>query len=228
MLVIMGNVTDSSTIRLLIADDDPMVCQSLTLLLTQGSHGLINVVATCHDGQEAVETARDIHPDVALLDLDMPVMDGISATRGIKSTDPSVHVLILTSVNPRNNVERAIEEGAEGFISKADDITAMVGYITEANAGHPQFSTSSNQQLLEDMREIKLSTRQDEARRLLYTLPQRERETVVYAAQGLSNQEIALRMCISERTVKAHLTAACDKLCMNRVMLARLVERAGL
>ena len=221
MLVIMGNVTDSSTIRLLIADDDPMVCQSLTLLLTQGSHGLINVVATCHDGQEAVEAARDIHPDVALLDLDMPVMDGISATRGIKSTDPSVHVLILTSVNPRNNVERAIEEGAEGFI-------AMVGYITEANAGHPQFSTSSNQQLLEDMREIKLSTRQDEARRLLYTLPQRERETVVYAAQGLSNQEIALRMCISERTVKAHLTAACDKLCMNRVMLARLVERAGL
>lgn len=224
----MRDVTDSTTIRLLIADDDPMVCQSLALLLTQGSHGRIDVIATCRNGREAVDTARETHPDVALLDLDMPVMDGISATRGIKASEPGTHVLILTSVNPRNNVERAIEEGAEGFISKADDVTAMVGYITEANAGHPQFSTSSHQQLLEDMRGVRLSTRQDEARRLLRTLPERERETVIYAAQGLSNQEIAMRMCISERTVKAHLTAACDKLSMNRVMLARLVERAGL
>lgn len=224
----MGAVTDSTRIRLLIADDDPMVCQSLALLLSQGSQGDIEVIATCHDGQEAVDATLRLHPDVALLDLDMPVLDGIAATRAIKASDPAVHVLILTSVNPRSNVERAVEEGAEGFISKADDVTAMVGYIVEANEGHPQFSESSHQQLLADMRETRLSERQREARQLLLALPERERETVICAAQGLSNQEIAAQMCISERTVKAHLTAACDKLSMNRVMLARLVERAGM
>lgn len=214
-------------IRLIIADDDPMIRQSLELLLTQASQGSIDVVATCPDGQSTVDAAAALHPDVALIDIDMPGMNGIDATHIIKQSDSAIRVLILTSLSPQNAVERAIEKGADGFISKADDIRKIIDYITEVNAGAPQFSDSSTQQLLTDMRAAKLNSRQDEARALLHSLPERERETVIYAAQGLSNQEIAIEMCISERTVKAHLMAACDKLNMNRIMLARLVERAG-
>ena len=224
----MERVTDTTPIRLIIADDDPLVRQSLELLLAQASDGRIDVVATCADGQETIAAAEQKNPDVILMDMAMPHLDGIEATLRIKSANPDVRILILTSLSPRNAVERAVEKGADGFISKADDIRDMVRHITEVHAGHPQFSPSSQQQLLADMRATRLNSREDEARRLLDSLPERERETVIHAAKGLSNQEIALQMCVSERTVKAHLMSACDKLGMNRVMLARLVERAGL
>ena len=167
----MERVTDTASIRLIIADDDPLVRQSLELLLAQASDGRIDVVATCADGQETIAAAEQKNPDVILMDMAMPHLDGIEATLRIKSANPDVRILILTSLSPRNAVERAVEKGADGFISKADDIRDMVRHITEVHAGRPQFSPSSQQQLLADMRATRLNSREDEARRLLDSLP---------------------------------------------------------
>lgn len=211
----------------IIADDDPMICQTMALILQDYSRGRIRVLDTCADGVQAVAAAERDHPDVMLMDIDMPAMDGIEATDRVRRVSPGTHVLILTSLSPQRTVERAVEMGAEGFVSKTDAPQTIIERILAVRDGEPQFNQAAQRQLLDDMASARLNAREDEARRRLDSLPERERETVILAAQGMSNQEIAERMFISERTVKAHLSSASERLSMNRVQLARLVERAG-
>lgn len=214
-------------ITVVIADDDPMICQTMALILQDYSHGRIRVLDTCADGIQAVATTERDHPDVVLMDIDMPAMDGIEATDRVRRVSPGTHVLILTSLSPQRTVERAVEMGAEGFISKTDAPQTIIERIIAVCLGEPQFNQAAQRQLLDDMASARFNAREDEAKRMLDSLPERERETVILAAQGMSNQEIAERMFISERTVKAHLSSASERLSMNRVQLARLVERAG-
>ena len=152
-----------------------MICQAMSLILNDYSHGRIEVVSTSTDGETCVRRAAEEKPDVVLMDIAMPGVDGIEATRLLRSLSPAPHVLILTSLSPSGTVERAVEAGA-----------------------------------------------------LLDALPDREREAVMLAAEGYTNAEIASRMFISERTAKAHLSSAANKLDMGRVQMARLVERADL
>lgn len=176
-----GGLTGSGTglepkpIRVSVIDDDPMICQAMSLILNDYSHGRIEVVSTSTDGETCVRRAAEEKPDVVLMDIAMPGVDGIEATRLLRSLSPAPHVLILTSLSPSGTVERAVEAGA-----------------------------------------------------LLDALPDREREAVMLAAEGYTNTEIASRMFISERTAKAHLSSAANKLDMGRVQMARLVERADL
>lgn len=176
-----GGLTGSGTglepkpIRVSVIDDDPMICQAMSLILNDYSHGRIEVVSTSTDGETCVRRAAEEKPDVVLMDIAMPGVDGIEATRLLRSLSPAPHVLILTSLSPSGTVERAVEAGA-----------------------------------------------------LLDALPDREREAVMLAAEGYTNAEIASRMFISERTAKAHLSSAANKLDMGRVQMARLVERADL
>lgn len=214
-------------ITVVIADDDPMICQTMALILQDYSHGRIRVLDTCADGIQAVAATERDHPDVVLMDIDMPAMDGIEATDRVRRVSPGTHVLILTSLSPQRTVERAVEMGAEGFISKTDAPQTIIERIIAVCLGEPQFNQAAQRQLLDDMASARFNAREDEAKRMLDSLPERERETVILAAQGMSNQEIAERMFISERTVKAHLSSASERLSMNRVQLARLVERAG-
>ncbi|WP_126030221.1 response regulator [Bifidobacterium callimiconis] len=211
-----------------IVDDDPMICQAMSLILNDYSDGRITVVSTSTNGVDAVERARDERPDVVLMDIAMPNGDGIEATARMRTLPAPPHVLILTSLSPSNTVERAAEAGAEGFVSKTDAPEEIIRRILGACAGSPQFNPASQRQLLQDLNRRKPLARRDEARRLLGMLSERERETVVLAAEGCTNQEIAERMFISERTAKAHLSSASDKLAMSRIQLARLVERADL
>ncbi|OXM99508.1 transcriptional regulator [Bifidobacterium vansinderenii] len=211
-----------------IVDDDPMICQAMSLILNDYSDGRITVVSTSTNGVEAVERARVERPDVVLMDIAMPDGDGIEATARMRALPSPPHVLILTSLSPSNTVERAAEAGAEGFVSKTDAPEEIIRRILGACTGAPQFNPASQRQLLQDLNRRRPLARRDEARRLLGTLSERERETVVLAADGLTNQEIAGRMFISERTAKAHLSSASDKLAMSRIQLARLVERADL
>lgn len=218
---------DDAPITVVIADDDPMICQTMALILQDYSHGRIRVLDTCADGMQAVAATERDHPDVVLMDIDMPAMDGIEATDRVRRVSPGTHVLILTSLSPQRTVERAVEMGAEGFISKTDAPQTIIERIIAVCLGEPQFNQAAQRQLLDDMASARFNAREDEAKRMLDSLPERERETVILAAQGMSNQEIAERMFISERTVKAHLSSASERLSMNRVQLARLVERAG-
>lgn len=211
-----------------VIDDDPMICQAMAMIVTSQSEGRIAVAFTATDGDEAVKLAGEHQPDVMLMDIAMPRVDGIEATRRIASLPRHPHVLMLTSVNPKDTIERAIEAGAEGFISKADNARDIVSRILEAAQGTPQFNAASQKQLAGALRRHQNFTRVEEARRQLDRLPQRVRETVLLAAEGASNSEIAGTMYISERTVKAHLSEAMATLGMNRVQLARLVERAEL
>lgn len=204
-----------------------MICQTMALIVQDYSRGRIRVLDTCANGLQAVAAAERDHPDVVLMDIDMPAMDGIAATDRVRRVSPDTHVLILTSLSPQRTVERAVEMGAEGFVSKTDAPQTIIERLIAVCHGEPQFNQAAQRQLLDDMASARLNAREDEAKRLLESLPEREQETVILAAQGMSNQEIAERMFISERTVKAHLSNASERLSMNRVQLARLVERAG-
>lgn len=211
-----------------IVDDDPMICQAMTMILNDYSGDRITVVSTSTSGVEAVEKARKEQPDVVLMDIAMPNGDGIEATARMKALPSPPHVLILTSLSPSNTAERAAEAGAEGFVSKTDAPEEIINRILGACDGSPQFNPASQRQLLNDLHRRKPLARRDEARQLLNMLSEREREAVRLASEGFTNQEIAERMFISERTAKAHLSSASDKLAMNRIQLARLVERADL
>ena len=222
------DAASDTPIRVMVIDDDPMICQALRIILTESSAGRVSVVATSLDGASAVQEARRLHPDVMLMDIAMPGMDGIEATRRLRGLDPAPHVLILTSLSPTNTVARAVEAGAEGFVSKTDDPQTIVSRVLDVCHGDPQFNSASERQLISELSAAHPRSRRDEARAMLRTLNARELEAVRLCAEGITNQEIAERMFISERTAKAHLSSAFDKLCMGRIQVARLVERADL
>ncbi len=211
-----------------VIDDDPMIGQAMRLILEDYSDGLISVVSTSTSGEDAILHAREEQPDVVLMDIAMPRMDGIETTRQLRALPHPPHVLMLTSLNPSNTVERAIEAGAQGFISKTDAPEDIIRRVIDVCDELPQFNPASQQQLIAGLSAQQPQSRRDEARSMLDTLPEREREAVILAAEGYTNAEIGQRMFISERTVKAHLSSASEKLCMGRVQMARLVERADL
>ena len=217
-----------NSIRVSVVEDDPMICQAMSLILTDYSNDRIEIASFSTDGATAVRRAADERPDVVLMDIAMPGMDGIEATRAMRALPHPPHVLMLTSLSPSNTVERAVEAGAEGFISKTDAPEDIIRRVLGACAGNPQFNAASQRQLIGDLSAQQPRSRRDEARALLDGLPEREREAVILAAEGYTNAQIAARMFISERTAKAHLSSAADKLSMGRVQMARLVERADL
>lgn len=217
-----------SPVTVIVVDDDPMICQAMRLILTDYSEGRIDVVSTSTNGEEALHLAERQHPDVVLMDIAMPGLDGIKTTLRLRTLHPAPHVLILTSLSPSNTVERAVEAGAEGFVSKTDAPDEIIHRVLGVCDGLPQFNPTSQRQLIGDLSRQRPQSRRDEARAMLNALPEREREAVILAAEGYTNAEIAQRMFISERTTKAHLSSAADKLHMGRVQMARLVERADL
>lgn len=215
-------------IAVLVVDDDPMIGQAMRLILTDYSSGAIEVSAIATDGEQALEQARTLLPDVALVDIAMPKMDGIELTQQLCALPDPPHVLMLTSLGPSDTVSRAVEAGAQGFISKTDAPEDIMRRIIGVCSGEPQFNPASQRQLIGDLHRTQPQSRTNEARTLLHALPEREREAVLYAAQGMTNAEIAQHMFISERTAKAHLSSASERLCMNRIQMARLVERADI
>ena len=216
------NDSEQHVITVSVIDDDPLVCQAMSMILRDYSQGRVSVVSTSTDGATAVRNADSEHPDVVLMDVAMP---GIETTRRLRALRNPPHVLILTSLNPSNTVERSVEAGAEGFVSKTDAPEDIIRRIVGICEGTPQFNPASQRQLINDLSMQRPQSRRDEARALLDTLPSREREAVLLAAEGCTNAEIAGRMFIS---AKAHLSSAADKLDMGRVQMARLVERADL
>jgi DNA-binding NarL/FixJ family response regulator len=181
-------------IRVLVVDDHHIVRQGLEQLLATA--GDIEVVGTATNGLEAVEAVALLKPDVVLMDLSMPELDGVEATRQIAARYPSSRVLVLTSFSEQSRILEAISAGADGYLlkhSEPDEITAAVRSV---HAGDAPLDPKAARAVLDAGRMLRETV----------ALSEREREVLLLVREGLANKQIARRLGITERTVKAHLT----------------------
>jgi NarL family two-component system response regulator LiaR len=203
-------------IRLLITDDHDVVRQGLRFYLRRDQE--IEIVGEAADGEEAVKMARNLRPDVVLMDLLMPRMDGIEATEKIKAELPEVEVVALTSVLEDAAVTGAIRAGAIGYLlkdTKAEELSAAI----KGAAGRVQLAPEAAARLI---REVRVPERPEE-------LTARETEVLVGVAQGRANKEIARRLYVEERTVKSHVSSILRKLNLkSRTQAALYAVRTGL
>ena len=204
-------------IRLLITDDHDVVRQGLRFYLRRDPE--IEIVGEAADGEEAIKMARDLRPDVVLMDLLMPRMDGIEATERIRAELPDVEVVALTSVLEDAAVTGAIKAGAIGYLLKDTKAEELSAAIKGAAAGQVQLAPEATARL---MREVRVPERPEE-------LTERETEVLVGVAQGRANKEIARKLYVEERTVKAHVSSIQRKLSLkSRTQAALYAVRTGL
>lgn len=186
-------------IRLLVCDDHPVVRSGLRGML-ESQPGL-EVVAEASDGAHAIDLASQFRPDVVLMDLQMPEMDGVTATEKIKAEHPDTHILILTTYDTDADILRAVEKGATGFLLKDARQEELFDAIRQAARGWSPLAPSVATRLVR-----RLQTGEDES------LSEREIEILQFVAQGTQNREIARSLLISESTVKAHMLHIFNKL----------------
>lgn len=213
-------------IRVLIADDESMVRVGVRAILETDAG--IEVVAEAGDGREAVEAVLAHRPDVVLLDIRMPRMDGLEAAAELRRVAPEVGTVVLTTFDEEEYVARALEEGAAGFLLKASDPRELTVGVRAVADGAAYLSPRIAQGVIARLREGGMG-RERRARGRLDGLTAREREVLALVGEGLTNQEIAGRLHVSEGTVKAHVSAILVELEVgNRVRAAILAHEAGL
>jgi DNA-binding NarL/FixJ family response regulator len=193
-------------VRVVVVDDEPMVCAHLRTIL--GAADDLQVVGEAHDGAAAVEAVMRSRPDVVLMDLRMPGVDGLTAIERIgKLADPPA-VVALTTFDADQYVLRALRAGAAGFLIKStppEDLTRLVRVAADGNTAHLR------------------------ARKLLESLTEREVDVLACLGEGLSNAQIAARLYLSEATVKSYVSRMLDKLgCANRTQAGLLAHDAGI
>ncbi len=194
------------TIRVLVVDDQAMVRAGFRRLLA-GEPG-IEVVAEASNGRAAIEQAARFHPTVVLMDIRMPVLDGLHATQRILSSDPAARVLILTTFDLDEYVYEALREGASGFVLKDDPPEQLISAVRIVAAGDALLSPSVTTRVIKQFVRVPRPDRPRE----LEELTAREREILRLIAVGLSNAEIGERLFISQTTVKTHVTHIFQKL----------------
>ncbi|QGG41953.1 response regulator transcription factor [Aeromicrobium yanjiei] len=215
------------TVRVLLADDDALVRAGLALIL--GGSSEITVVGEATNGRAAVEAVRAGGVDVVLMDIRMPVMDGIAATSAILALPEPPKVIVLTTFDADEYVVRALAAGANGFLLKDTPPADIVEAISRVVAGEPMLSPTITEQLIRQVTDAAPDGRADEAQRRIRCLTDREREVAVAIGRGSSNAEIALALHMSVATVKAHISHIFTKLgATNRVQVAIAMHEAGL
>lgn len=201
-------------IRLLVVDDHAIVRRGLEMLFATADD--IELVGLAADGAEAVTMARDNKPDVVLMDLAMPGVDGVAATRQIVAHEPGVRVVVLTSLGEESRILDALNAGAQGYLLKHTDPDALLEAVRSAYGGDAPLDPRAGRVLLEQRRR---APQADE-------LTPRELEVLRLVGQALANKQIARRLDISERTVKAHLTSIFHRIGVSdRVEAALWAER---
>lgn len=221
----MGDV-----IRVLLVDDDALVRSALALMV--GGSSDIEVVGEAADGREGLLRATELNPDVVLMDIRMPVMDGLAATRALHEQPKPPRVIVLTTFDADDYVTGAIAAGADGFVLKDTPPAEIVAAIRTVAAGDPMLSASATASLIRQIRTEGAGgtdNRAEHALARLSTLTEREHEVAIAVGKGLSNAEIAAELFCSVPTVKAHVGRLFDKLgTTNRVQVAICVHDAGL
>ena len=187
-------------IRVLIVDDHAVVRSGLEQFLA--TTGDIEVVGMAADGLEAIQVTAASEPDVVVMDLSMPKLDGVEATRQISAAHPSSRVLVLTSFSDRTRIMDALSAGADGYLLKHSDPEEIAAAIRSVHTGDAPLDPKAARALLESRRTATESA----------SLTDRERQVLDLVRQGLANKQIARRLGISERTVKAHLTSVYSSL----------------
>lgn len=214
-------------IRVLLVDDDPLVRAGLRYLFDSADD--LVVVAEVGDGEAAVAAVREHRPDVVLMDLRLPGIDGITATGRVRALPDPPHVIALTTWDVNDAVLRSLEAGASGFLLKSADPAAILGAVRSVMDGDAILSPRSTRQLLDHLRSDDAVGHRRAAEQAISGLTDREREVCRAVGHGLTNAEIARQLFIAEATVKAHLSGIQTKLgARNRVDIAVLAERAGL
>lgn len=214
-------------IRVLIADDEPLIRAGIRMILTSADD--IEVVAEAADGRAAVELARSHRVDVALLDIRMPVMDGLAALAELGRAVPGVRALVLTTFGERENVLRALRQGGAGFLLKDSAPGELIGAVRAAAAGDAYLSPAATRHVADSLAAGPAAARGEEARRRVEVLSEREREVLALLGEGLSNADAGRRLHMSEATVKTYVSRILAKLeCENRVQAALLARDAGL
>lgn len=213
-----------SAIRVLIADDQPVVRSGLTMIL-EGADDL-ELVGEAEDGRAALRLATESAPDVVLMDIRMPDLDGIAATRRLVESGAPARILILTTYDPDEYVYQALAAGASGFLLKSDSPRRLLDGIRSVHAGESLFTPDVTRRLVERYVETPPPREPCEA---VPTLTRRETDVLLAVAEGLSNAEIAARLFIGEGTVKTHVARILAKLGLrDRVQAVVLAYEAGL
>ncbi|WP_312008283.1 response regulator transcription factor [Nocardioides alcanivorans] len=224
----MTPALDAATepIRLVIVDDDPLVRSALTLML--GGQSDIDVVAEAGDGAAGIAAVTQHTPDVVLMDIRMPGMDGLEATRVLHERPDPPRVIVLTTFEADDYVVSAVAAGAEGFLVKDTPPGDIVQAVRSVVAGDPMLSPSATASLIRQVRND-APDRTSAALARADRLTDRERDVALAVGRGLSNAEIARELFLSLPTVKAHVSRIFDKLqATNRVQIAICMHDAGL
>ena len=217
-----------SKIRVLLADDQAMLVAALSTILDAQDD--IEVVATANTGSEAVTAALCHRTDVAILDIRMPGMDGISAAQVILSRVPECRIIMLTTFNEEELVAQSIAAGAHGFLLKDADPEVLAGAVRDVAKGESVLASQVTGPVLEAYRTAltrgQLSAQE---RQGLSLVTRREMEVLSLIARGATNSEIAAEMVIAETTVKTHVSSLMSKLAArDRVALVLVAQRAGI
>ena len=196
------------TIKIVIADDHPVVRKGLSLLLS--SQDEFEVIGEASNGEEAIAKALELSPEIMLMDLVMPKIDGISATKEILRLKPEIKILILTSFSDANHAIPALEAGALGYLLKENDPEEVIQAISKLVNGEKQIHPKVTEGLLSA-----LQTQRKPEQNLLNSLTSREKEVLKEITNGKSNKEIASTLFISEKTVKTHVSNILSKLSLQ-------------
>jgi len=216
----------SEQIRVLVVDDDALVRAGLTMLLAGADD--IEIVGEASDGSEVEHAVAEHQPDVVLMDIRMPRMDGLAATEIVRARDPSPEVIVLTTFDADDHVLSALRAGASGFLLKDTSPADIVRAIRAVAAGEPILSPTITRRLIEHATEGGGGERRRHAREQIDLLSEREREVAVAIGHGKSNAEISRELYMSVATVKAHVSRLLEKLEFNnRVQIALLAHDAG-
>jgi DNA-binding NarL/FixJ family response regulator len=194
-------------IRVLIADDQTLIREGLETLL--GLTPGLEVVGAAHDGEEAVRLVAERHPDVVLMDLRMPRMDGVEATRRIVAQWPATHVIALTTYADDNSIFSVLEAGAMGYLTKDAGAREIARAIQTVHQGEALLDPAVQARVI---RQLRAAPPGPATAALPPDLTQREAEVLALIGQGLNNQEIAQRLVVSEATVKTHINNLFSKI----------------
>lgn len=216
-----------TAIRVLLVDDDPLVRAGLSFMM--GGAEDIEIVGEAADGREVEALVDRTSPDVVLMDIRMPSMDGLTATERLRGRKDAPQVVVLTTFHADEQVLRALRAGAAGFVLKDTPPAEIVDAVRRVAAGDPVLSPSVTRRLMEHAAGAAADTRRARARARIEALNDREREVAVAVGRGLSNAEIAAALFMSVATVKTHVSRILAKLDLNnRVQIALLAYDAGL